>query len=131
MVAAATPAKVRTRLTRAWAWRQLQRSGDDNAPLPYEMRARDPEAQAGITVWFNPWMYERTDQIWAGLTREILIAVTNRLPKPERERLWFDLNLRRTDPTAMRKRILASYIPRSQAGYCWAACWQPRSSSRW
>jgi WD40 repeat protein len=108
--------RVRTRLTRAWAWGQIHRSGDHNAPLAYEMRPIDPDRNNAITVWFNPWMYERTDQIWAGLTREILIAVTERLAKAERERLWFDLNLRRTDPTAMRRRILASYIPRTLAG---------------
>jgi hypothetical protein len=107
---------VRTRLTRAWAWRQIQRSGDHDASLEYEMRTRAPGIDDAITVWFNPWMYERTDQIWAGLTREILTSVTERLSKPERERLWFDLNLRRTDPTVLRKRILASYIPRSLAG---------------
>ena len=109
--------RVRTRLTRAWAWSQIQRSGDHNASLAYEMRPLDESSgHRGITVWFNPWMYERTDQIWAGLTREILIAVTQRLPKAEQERLWFDLNLRRTDPSAMRRRILASYIPRTLAG---------------
>ncbi|MEJ3747161.1 P-loop NTPase fold protein [Actinomycetes bacterium KLBMP 9797] len=106
---------VRTRLTRAWAWRQIHRSGDHSAPLEYEMRPRAAGSGA-ITVWFNPWMYERTDQIWAGLTREILISVTERLSKPERERLWFDLNLRRTDPTALRRRILASYLPRTLFG---------------
>ena len=108
--------KVRARLTRAWAWGQIHRSGDRNAPLAYEMRPRESGSYDAITVWFNPWMYERTDHIWAGLTREILIAVTERLSKPERERLWFDLNLRRTDPTAMRRRILASYIPRTLGG---------------
>jgi WD40 repeat protein len=107
---------VRTRLTRAWAWSQIQRSGDRDAALGYEMRPVDTNRNAAISVWFNPWMYERTDQIWAGLTREILIAVTERLPQPERERLWFDLNLRRTEPSAMRRRILASYIPRTLSG---------------
>jgi WD40 repeat protein len=110
-----TGRRARTRLTRAWAWRQVQRSGDHDVPLTYEMKPLLADRNA-ITVWFNPWMYERTDQIWAGLTREILIAVTERLSKPERERLWFDLNLRRTDPSSMRKRILASYIPRTLWG---------------
>jgi WD40 repeat protein len=110
------PQQVRTRLTRAWAWQQIHRSGDHTAPLEYDMRAREATGSGAITVWFNPWMYERTDQIWAGLTREILISVTERLDKPERERLWFDLNLRRTDPAALRRRILASYIPRSLWG---------------
>lgn len=114
---AASPAhRVRTRLTRHWAWRQVHRSGDHDAPLTYEMRPLVEDRNNAVTVWFNPWMYERTDQIWAGLTREILIAVTERLSKVERERLWFDLNLRRTDPSSMRKRILASYIPRTLWG---------------
>jgi WD40 repeat protein len=108
--------QVRTRLTRAWAWGQIQRSGDRDAPLTYEMGPRVAGTYDAITVWFNPWMYERTDQIWAGLTREILIAVTERLSKPERERLWFDLNLRRTDPTVLRRRIIATYIPRTLGG---------------
>ncbi len=112
---------VRTRLTRAWAWGQIHRSGDRTSPLAYEMRPMEPDRHNAITVWFNPWMYERTDQIWAGLTREILIAVTERLAKPERERLWFDLNLRRTDPTVLRKRILASYVPRTLWGLLVAA----------
>jgi WD40 repeat protein len=110
------PAQVRTRLTRAWAWRQVRRAGDGTTPLAYDMRpAREGEHNA-ITVWFNPWLYERTDQLWAGLTREILTAVTDRLPRAERERLWFDLNLRRTDAAALRKRILASYLPRTLWG---------------
>ncbi|HLL69171.1 MAG TPA: P-loop NTPase fold protein [Micromonosporaceae bacterium] len=108
--------RVRTRLTRAWAWRQIQRSGNRETPLQYEMRPRQAGTNHPITVWFNPWMYERPDQIWAGLTREIIAAVTERLSAPERERLWFDLNLRRTDPGALRKRILSSYLPRTLAG---------------
>lgn len=108
--------RVRTKLTRAWAWRQIHRAGDHDAPLEYEMKARETGADDAITVWFNPWMYERTDQIWAGLTREILLSITQRLPVPQRERLWFDLNLRRTEPQAMRRRVLATYIPRSLPG---------------
>jgi len=110
---------VRTRLTRAWAWRQIARPAERDHPLEYEMRPRAEAKKAGhtaITVWFNPWMYEKPDQVWAGLTREILTSITNRLPEPQRERLWFDLNLRRTDPAAMRRRILASYIPRTLVG---------------
>jgi WD40 repeat protein len=110
---------VRTRLTRAWAWRQIARPAERDHPLEYEMRPRAEAKAAGraaITVWFNPWMYEKPDQVWAGLTREILTAITDRLPAAQRERLWFDLNLRRTDPAAMRRRILASYIPRTLVG---------------
>ncbi|NUT23001.1 MAG: hypothetical protein HOV77_27875 [Hamadaea sp.] len=108
---------VRTRLTRAWAWRQIARPTESDPRLEYEMRPRaGADDRAAITVWFNPWMYEKPDQVWAGLTREILTSITDRLPPAQRERLWFDLNLRRTDPAAMRKRILASYIPRTLVG---------------
>lgn len=107
---------VRTRLTRAWAWQQIQRPRNGVKSLGYEMRPIDEEKDNAITVWFNPWMYETPEQVWAGLTREILSGVSDRLPKAQRERLWFDLNLRRTDPSSMRKRILASYIPRSLLG---------------
>ncbi|MBB5873828.1 WD40 repeat protein [Allocatelliglobosispora scoriae] len=107
---------VRTRLTRAWAWRQVQKPPGKQS-LGYEMRPRtDLTAPSAITIWFNPWMYETPEQVWAGLTREILTGITDRLPAPQRERLWFDLNLRRTDPASMRKRILASYIPRTLLG---------------
>jgi hypothetical protein len=80
------------------------------------MQPIDQSGYNAISVWFNPWMYERTEQIWSGLTREILLSITNRLSKPQRDRLWFDLNLRRTDPIEMRKRIMASYFPRTLPG---------------
>jgi hypothetical protein len=35
---------------------------------------------------------------------------------PEQERLWFDLNLRHADASALRRRILTSYLPQSLAG---------------
>lgn len=104
-----------TRITRAWAWSRLERAGDDDRPLGYEMRPVDPAASA-TTVWFNPWMYEDPDQLWAGLAREISDAVTSRLPREERDRLRFDLNVRRTSPSVMRQRILRTYVPRSLVG---------------
>jgi WD40 repeat protein len=107
---------VRTRLTRAWAWHQIQKPRNGVKSLGYTMRPIDAEKDNAITVWFNPWMYETPEQVWAGLTREILTGVSDRLARAQRERLWFDLNLRRTDPSSMRKRILASYIPRSLLG---------------
>lgn len=107
---------VRTRLSRGFALRRLRRPYSGVDSLPFQMRPIDPRRPTTITIWFNPWMYETPDQIWAGLTREILDGVTNRLSPEQRQRLWFDLNLRRTDPTALRKRIIATYLPRSLIG---------------
>jgi WD40 repeat protein len=113
--------RVRTRITRAWAWSQLQRVTHPDAPLEYEMRPLFPDQDNAISVWFNPWMYEGTAQVWSGFARQILTAVAARLPVAAQERLWFDLNLRQTDAMAMRRRILSSYIPRTLAGVLFSA----------
>ncbi|MEV6981376.1 P-loop NTPase fold protein [Sphaerisporangium sp. NPDC051017] len=56
------------------------------------------------TVWFNPWMYQNGEQVWAGLAHEIISQVTGRLPRGERERFWLTLNLSRVDREAVRRR---------------------------
>ncbi|MEV4377681.1 P-loop NTPase fold protein [Streptosporangium sp. NPDC049644] len=56
------------------------------------------------TVWFNPWMYQNGEQVWAGLAHEIISQVTRRLPRAERERFWLELNLSRIDREAVRGR---------------------------
>ena len=103
----------RGRITSAWAWKRLQQRIQEDQ-LPYQMVPVDGVRKA-ITVWFNPWMYENPDQVWAGLTQEITQSVMARLPEGQRRRLFFDLNLKRTGPEAMRRQILASARPRSPA----------------
>ncbi|MFD1120434.1 P-loop NTPase fold protein [Sphaerisporangium aureirubrum] len=56
------------------------------------------------TVWFNPWMYQNGEQVWAGLAHEIIGQVTDRLPRGERERFWLALNLARIDRETVRRR---------------------------
>ncbi|WP_239157452.1 KAP family P-loop NTPase fold protein [Actinocatenispora thailandica] len=56
------------------------------------------------TVWFNPWMYQNGDQVWAGLAHTIIGQVTDRLPRGDRERFWLRLNLSRIDAEAIRRR---------------------------
>ncbi|GGL09565.1 hypothetical protein Sme01_00530 [Sphaerisporangium melleum] len=56
------------------------------------------------TVWFNPWMYQSGEQVWAGLAHEIISQVTGRLPRGERERFWLALNLSRIDREEVRRR---------------------------
>jgi WD40 repeat protein len=104
----------RGRITSGWAWKRLQQRIHEDQ-LPYQMVPVDGVRKA-ITVWFNPWMYENPDQVWAGLTQEITQSVMARLPEGQRRRLFFDLNLKRTGPEAMRRQILASARPRSIRG---------------
>ncbi|MGC5013915.1 P-loop NTPase fold protein [Streptosporangium sp. DT93] len=80
------------------------RRGRENAgqaePDPLPLRPADWRP----TVWFNPWMYQSGEQVWAGLAHEIISQVTRRLPRAERERFWLELNLSRIDREAVRRR---------------------------
>ena len=72
------------------------------------------------TVWFNPWMYQSGEQIWAGFAYEIITQVTRRLPPGDRERFWLRLNLARLDREAVRRRayrlLLERLVPVMLAG---------------
>jgi hypothetical protein len=55
------------------------------------------------TVWFNPWKYENSQQLWAGLANEIILQVTSRLNRSDRQAFWIDLNCRRFDKTKVQQ----------------------------
>jgi hypothetical protein len=57
------------------------------------------------TVWFNPWMYQSGEQIWAGLAHEVISQITERMPRAEREHFWLSLNLSRVDEDAVRRKV--------------------------
>jgi KAP family P-loop domain len=84
---------------------------------------RDMPQGAGAwrpTVWFNPWMYQSGEQIWAGFAYEIITQVTRRLPLGDRERFWLKLNLARFDREVVRRRayrlLLERLVPVVLAG---------------
>ncbi|MEA2312786.1 MAG: hypothetical protein QOE28_2754, partial [Solirubrobacteraceae bacterium] len=70
------------------------------------------EARWRPTVWFNPWMYQTGEQIWAGLAHEIIRQVTARMGPGEREQFWLRLNLKRIDEQAVRRRIYTLVLAR-------------------
>jgi phosphoesterase family protein/KAP-like P-loop domain-containing protein len=70
------------------------------------------QSQLRPTVWFNPWMYETGEQIWAGLSHEILTEVTSRMEPGAREYFWLALNLRRLDRDAIRQKIYQAFMRR-------------------
>lgn len=63
-----------------------------------------PSADWRPTVWFNPWIYQSGEQIWAGLAYEVIKQVTSRMPRGDCERFWLELNLARLDRDAIRRR---------------------------
>ncbi|WP_083975458.1 KAP family P-loop NTPase fold protein [Herbidospora daliensis] len=105
------PARLIRLLARLWPGNRAS-EGVTNA----EVRALSKEAEGEPapveattggwrpTVWFNPWMYQNDEQVWAGLAHEIITQITDRLPRAERERFWLRLNLARVDREAVRRR---------------------------
>jgi hypothetical protein len=55
------------------------------------------------TIWFNPWRYQSSEQIWAGLAHAIISQLAKKLGSLEKERFWFQLRLNRIDVQAIRK----------------------------
>ncbi|MDH2424529.1 P-loop NTPase fold protein [Sphaerisporangium sp. TRM90804] len=93
------------RLTNAQLLAEVGAAGDRHGAeraVPGELPMRDGDWRP--TVWFNPWMYQNGEQVWAGLAHEIISQVTGRLPRGERERFWLTLNLSRVDREAVRRR---------------------------
>ena len=58
-----------------------------------------------FTVWFNPWKYQNTEQIWAGLAHSIITQFSERFSEEEREKFLLELNLKRTGKENPLKKI--------------------------
>jgi hypothetical protein len=90
--------------------------GELRSSLDGSIEISDPETAAMPSVWFNAWKYQSSEQIWAGLAHAILDQLPARLSRKDRERFWLRLQLRRIDPTAVRKDIyratLEIFLPR-------------------
>jgi hypothetical protein len=64
------------------------------------------------TVWFNPWLHQNGEQIWAGLAHEIISQITERMRPADREAFWLRLNLHRVDADLLRRRIQRALLDR-------------------
>ena len=60
---------------------------------------------ARITVWFNAWKYQTSEQIWAGMAHCIISQVTARMDVKERELFWLRLHGRRVNVDEVRKKV--------------------------
>jgi chemotaxis protein histidine kinase CheA len=58
-----------------------------------------------VTIWFNAWKYENTQQVWAGLADSIVKQIVRRLKPEEREEFLFELHLRRQNIDKIRTKI--------------------------
>jgi hypothetical protein len=82
---------------------EAERLRIDDSPLGDDWRP---------TVWFNPWMHQSGEQIWAGLAYEIISQITGRMRPVDREAFWLELNLRRVDADALRRRVHRALLDR-------------------
>ncbi len=70
-----------------------------------------PTAPRFLTVTFNPWSYQTSEQVWAGLTDAIVRAAEPALGPVEsvrertRERYWFGRNVRQVDRRRLQKTL--------------------------
>jgi GTPase SAR1 family protein len=82
----------------------LRRAGTDGTAAIPPATAADAGHGWRPTVWFNLWMYQSGEQLWARLAQGIIKQVTARLTVADRERFWLELNLRRVDTDDVRRR---------------------------
>ncbi len=109
-------------LTPSWALRRLNaHARNPSQDLPGRLEAADAGAGGAaahnLTVWFSPWMYHSREELWAGLSQEIIKTVTGGLSHDDQVRLWFELNLRRSDPVPIRLRLMSAVLPRTPIGW--------------
>lgn len=89
--------------------------GSSAAPPPVAGGAGDgTSAGAGsmtgggvLTAWFNPWVHQSGEQVWAGLTHVVVEAAADALYPTEaaRERYWFRRNVQRVDRFTLRSAL--------------------------
>ncbi|MGC2694251.1 MAG: P-loop NTPase fold protein, partial [Candidatus Angelobacter sp.] len=60
---------------------------------------------ARMTVWFNAWKYQTSEQIWAGMAHCIISQITARMDAKQRELFWLRLHAKRIKADEVRWRI--------------------------
>ena len=58
-----------------------------------------------VTVWFNAWKYQTSEQIWAGMAHCIISQVTARMDVMQREMFWLRLHARRVNTDEVRRKV--------------------------
>jgi len=88
-----------------------------DAAAPLTPQPLESPAARRLTVWFNAWKYQETNQVWAGLADAIIRQIADRLPPIERERFWLRLHLRRIDADKVRQAIYDRIFARFWNGF--------------
>ena len=73
-----------------------------NHPKTKNPESFRPTLDPRVTIWFNAWKYESTEQVWAGLADSIVKGIADRMTPVEREWFYLRLNLKRRDVDSIR-----------------------------
>jgi WD40 repeat protein len=107
---AGLPTGPKRRLTVRRAVAELRARDQTQHPLPGDPApVRTPRVDSTVvTAWFNPWVHESGEQVWAGLVHEVIEAAGTVLfpDQVSRERYWFSKNIARVDRFALRLLLL-------------------------
>lgn len=115
--------------------RMIQRRVSPNAPIdpetdqekrptPWQLQSwtsrKDKESTKASwtrltnpTVWFNPWEYQSSEQIWSGMAHAIIHQLVGQLPTIKQEKFWLELHLERVDRQAIRQRLFRDVLTRA------------------
>lgn len=74
-------------------------------PAPSNTEGERYELPPRVTVWFNAWKYQTSEQIWAGMAHCIISQVTARMTPLERELFWVRLHARRINTDEVRRKV--------------------------
>ena len=70
--------------------------------------------RGALTAWFNPWAYQSSEQVWAGLARSITDAAESVLYPAEAEGIahsyWLNRNAQRIDRFAVNRSLLLRVV---------------------
>lgn len=90
-------------------WELVKELKNSAAPGRLEAkRSKDGEAyglEPRMTVWFNAWKYQTSEQIWAGMAHCIISQITARMKVRERELFWLRLHARRVNADEVRRKV--------------------------
>jgi len=94
--------KTHTKAPRLNDLKKWIRLAGDNVKAIFNDTRKIPNA----TVWFNPWNYQSSEMIWAGLAHAVINQVVDQLPtQVEKEEFWIKLKLARVDKQKLRHEL--------------------------
>jgi len=94
-------------------WGQTQEQAAARLEPKHPIKPEEPAGDVQrVTVWFNAWKYQSSEQLWAGLAHAIVSQLEQRMSPLQRERFWASLQVRRIHPGALRRAIYRALVTR-------------------